>query len=1079
VSVSRIDESRVDDALVRICDADGRTRGTGFSIGDGWILTCHHVVDGLESVAVRLEDGVAAAVADEPGLRALDIALLQCRAATLDSILALALEPLAAPSVWTKGFQYAELMPEAVPLAGTIAGRTAITYTARQSYELEGVLALGDLIVGAGTSGAPLFDREWGVVVAVVNTRFALPGGLSGFAMPLRNIAHASELIRSLVERNRRTVPAYGPYLNVAAARATCDAALRAAMDHLVDRELLLPDKYCARPSTAAVIDEFVAGRNKILSIVGRSGTGKTTELAALAGRESGLRPILLVSCSELDGPPEEGIVGSLDRMLVRAAPDTARLDSALAALEADDTELLILLDALNEVPAQIAANERSWLAATFDWLRAHRVRIVMTCRPDHWDLISRMFPGDLLPQESPAMMDDFSQTEATEALRQYELTDRGLDPDDVRHPLLARIYWQLGRPSAKLNRYDALAEFADRLCADAALDAGLPMSSVRAVLSEVARRTAADAVLELRIDDVVSLDGPALQALVRHNVLLDAPAGLRFAFDELGEWQQAQHVAAGALGSARTGTSVFALLRLEREEGTTSVAAALDLLMASVPSDDDVSSIDFVLEQLVEELDDPAPMDPVLRRWIDDIVANRPSADFLAARTLGRAELPLERRFDLLRRLAAREEEYPWRHKRWRDLPELGMFTTAGSVAAELLRDDPVSSVDCLVRWFEDDTHLPGCASPSYVARGLLLHYCDLAFENICEAVAARGKDEVPYLFELTEAAPEKMSRVCSRWCASEDAQQRLLGGACARRLVGSAGASAAARDAARLALKNVLDREDPSARLEALAGLYADDETRHLVLTEVLDAFRRGGSPLSAYTIASGLRTNREEVFDTILGVIADRNRSDRGDTLQALGLQRLRPGDLKRLENIPNDEWTHEPLSWDLGRWLEDTLYRLDLDDPIAEALLTVTRRAVADGDEKLRVCVAYAATSNDSWGRDLFARLLAAAPGEERSRLVGEVAQEAREHPWIADVLLDWADRVDAENLDLRLLRRARRPLEPFGEELAAALRRRETVPVSRRLQEFERLVHDGVPPAEAADQALERGPASHR
>src|SRR5690606_40127369 len=36
--------------------APGRSVGSGFLIGDGYILTNHHVVDGAESITVRLSD---------------------------------------------------------------------------------------------------------------------------------------------------------------------------------------------------------------------------------------------------------------------------------------------------------------------------------------------------------------------------------------------------------------------------------------------------------------------------------------------------------------------------------------------------------------------------------------------------------------------------------------------------------------------------------------------------------------------------------------------------------------------------------------------------------------------------------------------------------------------------------------------------------------------------------------------------------------------------------------------------------------------------------------------------------------
>jgi Trypsin-like peptidase domain/NACHT domain len=1078
-----VDEALVDRALVRICDASGVTRGTGFFIDDGTMLTCHHVVDGLEDpVAVIGDNELPVAVADDLGLSDLDVAVLECGTHELRSVLPLGLTPPPALAVWAKGFQYATLIPKAVPLSGTVSGRTAVEYTARRSYELDDVLALGGVTVDAGTSGAPLFDEEWGVVIGMVNAQFNVPGGLSGFALPLQSIVDASESLASTVERSRQQIPAYGPYLNVAAARATCAAALQDARHRLVARDLLLPDRYCARPDVAAAIDRAVSEGGKVVPIVGASGTGKTTELAALAERESVSQPMALVPCADLEGPAEEGLAGSLGRMLARAAPGGWDLDDAVGRLEDDDADLLVLLDALNEIPAQIAANERSWLAATFEWVRCHRVRLVVTCRPDHWELVARWFPQDLLPphdSHAQVQMDDFTDAEASEALRRYELTGHGLEPDDVRHPLLARVYWELGDAGGALSRYGALEQFSMRLCADAALDSGLPTSSVRAVLTAVAQRTVRRGDLVLPIEDVSAIDGAPLQALVRRNVLLDVPAGLRFAFDELGEWHQAQHVGLDDLRSLRSGTAAFALLRLERERGAAALIEPLERLLADAPGDAFKTQIDFVLEQVVRELEDPAPVELVVKRWIDGIVEDRPHAAFLAARALRRSAIPTARRFELLGRLARTEPEWDWRHKRWRDLPTLvvGSSTpSAGDVAAELLREDPGAAADYLVRWFEDGTHEPSRAAPADVARGLLLHHCALAFDQICDAVASRGENEVSYMFDLTQANPEGMALVCGRWCAGDDGERRLLGSACARRLVLDPETPTAAREAARAAMIAVLDRADPIARTEALAGLYARDETRELVLAEVLATFRAGGSPLSAYVVAPGLVTHHDEVFEAMLDAISDSGRPDRGETLQALAGQSLDSMHLERIVDALDDTWLHAPLSLNLGRWLEDSLYRLEADAPIADTLLAFARRAVVDGGQDVRICVAYASTSTPlthaelAWRRDLFACVLAATPPEEYGRLVGAVADKVREHPWILDAVLERTERPDADDLAVRLLVYASR--EPFGDDLVRAVRRRGGSP-SPALRQFTQLVDAGMLSAEAAGQALER------
>src|ERR1700730_4504950 len=72
-------EVSVAEALVRICNKRGSTRGTGFFVlSSGHVLTCHHVIAGLEGIMLEGPSFAGEAELDQEfSCPALDIAVLR------------------------------------------------------------------------------------------------------------------------------------------------------------------------------------------------------------------------------------------------------------------------------------------------------------------------------------------------------------------------------------------------------------------------------------------------------------------------------------------------------------------------------------------------------------------------------------------------------------------------------------------------------------------------------------------------------------------------------------------------------------------------------------------------------------------------------------------------------------------------------------------------------------------------------------------------------------------------------------------------------------------------------------------
>lgn len=159
-------------------------------------------------------------------------------------------------------------------------------------------------------------------------------------------------------------------------------------------------------------LEAFERGPAAVLGLVGAPGSGRTTELAALAGRRArgdAPAPTLWLRGADLDGA-DASVADAAGRAMDRAARIVA---AARAPLPADLTDLtpervarlarahgrplLLLLDGPEEMPAALAHRLDEWTGATARWLRGTGARLVVACRDEYWEGAGAWFPPDLL----------------------------------------------------------------------------------------------------------------------------------------------------------------------------------------------------------------------------------------------------------------------------------------------------------------------------------------------------------------------------------------------------------------------------------------------------------------------------------------------------------------------------------------------------------------------------------------------------------------------------------------------------------------------------------------------------------
>ncbi|MEU6183679.1 trypsin-like peptidase domain-containing protein [Streptomyces coeruleorubidus] len=591
-------------ALVRIHDLAGRPRGTGFLADHhGTLVTSHEAVDGLPRLVLHGAGDrrrVVSADAVTP-LPALGLALVRAEG--------LGLPPL--PVTVRDGTGTGAYVRIAAGgwREARVLGSTAVTYTATDGlHRLDDALELAvgtagrdALRRGGGAAGGPVLDAATGAVVGVLGTALRSDHSDVGFAVPLHPRAPAAAgPLAELLAENAATVPAYGADLNLAGVLELTGTSV--ALDG-PPGGTGLPEPV-ERAAVVAEFSAFEAGPATVLGLVGAPGSGRTTELAALAARRArGGRPTLWLRGCELRDD-DASVADAARRALMRAAPAVSASRSRFLPADLGDTTperlarladglgrpLLLLLDGPEEMPPARARRLADWTEGTVRWLRETGVRLVVACRPEYWERAG--FPAEVLYRpagaaERPAAvrLGDLTEEEAREARLRHRVPESALVDADARHPLTLRLLGEIrdalgvvdgpesagapagpDGPGATVDRDDVFAAYLDllslRVAVRLAAGNGLSGTAVRRLAAKVAgqvheaaRRSLGSGPgdLDREAFEAVFPWGPAparlgggtgwASAVLAEGLLVPAGAGYRFAHEELADWLQGLHL--------------------------------------------------------------------------------------------------------------------------------------------------------------------------------------------------------------------------------------------------------------------------------------------------------------------------------------------------------------------------------------------------------------------------------------------------------------------------------------------------------------------------------------------------------
>ncbi|MFI8893973.1 trypsin-like peptidase domain-containing protein [Streptomyces paradoxus] len=985
------------DSLVHIHDLAGRPRGTGFLADHhGTLITSHEAVDGLPRLVLYgagERRRVVSADAVTP-LPALDLALVRTEG--------LGVPPL--PVTVREGARTGAYVRIAAGgwREARLLGSTSVTYAATDRFHrLDDALELAvgtagrdALRLGGGAAGGPVLDAGTGAVVGVLGTALSSDHSDVGFAVPLRSpLPGAARPLADVLAENAVTVPAYGADLNLA---GVLDLTAASVALEGPPGGTGVPQPV-ERAAVAAEFTAFTGGPAAVLGLVGPPGSGRTTELAALAARRRrDGQPTLWLRGSELRGG-DASVADAARRALNRAAPAVAACAPAgpgditperMAHLaRAAGRPLLLLLDGPEEMPPALARRLTDWTDGTTRWLREAGARLVVACRAEYWETAP-------FPAEPCVCLGDLTDSEARQAYRSHGIAGHALVPADARHPLtlglLGEVLAALAEPpeAAAVDRNDVFAAYLDlmslRIAQRLAAGDGPQGTAVRRLAAKVAgqvheaaRRSLGPGPGDLDQEAFAAvfpwgtaperLGGGSgwASAVLAEGLLVPAGPGYRFAHEGLADWLQGMHLdldealhalvhrTEDALSDPvphhRIGPVIQALLYLGRQHGPGQPSSRLTDLVHALDADPRSWWAPRLLAGTLAALPDAAPYTEVLRLLADRIVAwrrqGRTVPEELGPAFWTGVRLPEETRCALLRRLV---------HA---DGPPCEAGPRFLDAVAGLLAAAPAAVQPQLARWFDDEEPLPATphATVATAAQALLHTHRHGALDGLTDVLvdrAHRRADEL--LAVLAEEEPSVVCRAVDRWARDERPARRSAAVAHGLRVaphVSTAGDRALLRYAALTLLARPADR---ALHGGALALLVQDPHTRVRYLPRALEHFAAGDPRFSPDALAGALLTDPEPV---LAAFAARLERPDAEEALRALA-DAAPPGLARRVAALVCRAASLRPeLAAQVAAYADQ---RLDRGPAARPVLLPLITGLLEDGPVRLRCALAAALT-----------------------------------------------------------------------------------------------------------------------
>lgn len=306
----------------------GRSVGSGFLIGDGYILTNHHVVDGAESITVRLSDRRELQARVVGGDEGYDVALLKLEGKDAGGLPALRLGNSSAlrPGQWVVAIGSPLGLEQSVT-AGIVSG---LGRSGGQGQQYVPFIQT-DVAINRGNSGGPLLNTS-GEVVGINSQILSNSGGYMGvsFAIPIDLAMDAAEQIKKTGKVSRGMLGVTVQEIDAARAKALGMSSSAGALVNSVE-----PDSAAQKGGVEigdvilAVNGQAINSSSDLPPMIGMLQPGSKARLDIL---RDGKRRELSVTLGELPGEAQRP--GARSTAAAPASP-AARIGLRVADLDA------------------------------------------------------------------------------------------------------------------------------------------------------------------------------------------------------------------------------------------------------------------------------------------------------------------------------------------------------------------------------------------------------------------------------------------------------------------------------------------------------------------------------------------------------------------------------------------------------------------------------------------------------------------------------------------------------------------------------------------------------------------------
>lgn len=389
--------------------------------------------------------------------------------------------------------------------------------------------------------------------------------------------SHKARLEAAITNNDVSNRRALADHLSVIVPSQRREALVRYVTDNLAGAGIYRRDRMVRRQALDDAFDHFLSSNKKVFPVIGISGVGKTSALAAIAEADAADFPDrILLQGVEIERD-DEGIEALIHRLICREQGGTTEIVADLSAIAGTGGKcLVVMLDGMDKADISDEKLRVRWIPNTLAWLERHSAKLLFSSRPERWGAFAEALPPSLIfygeaPKyersegendgtdkvesalesnlRMPFWLQDFTTEEAEAAVLAYGLQGR-LSPEQATHPFILSVVETLGTAAdtSQMDFGEILHSFIERRITLAVARNSKPSwsAAVRHSLEEMAARllkSGSATITSSQTTDIFGRHAPAIDSLVEENLLTATSGGHGFQHDQVREYLQSLRV--------------------------------------------------------------------------------------------------------------------------------------------------------------------------------------------------------------------------------------------------------------------------------------------------------------------------------------------------------------------------------------------------------------------------------------------------------------------------------------------------------------------------------------------------------